>query len=114
MNIHVDTAGNPVAVLDFGFLTAAGDPTFDAAITASIFDMYGPQAAKTEAILDDALAADPERRAIYRAAYALATANCFSASGSDGHFAWCVRMLERTEIQEVLDKVRKIGQAGSG
>lgn len=95
MNIHVDNAGNPVAVLDFGFLTAAGDPTFDAAITASIFDMYGPQAAKTEAILDDALAADPERRAIYRSAYALTTANCFSASGSDGHFAWCIRMLER-------------------
>lgn len=102
MNIHVDSAGDPVAVLDFGFLTAIGDPTFDAAITASIFDMYSPQAAMTEAILDEALAADPIRRALYRAAYALATANCFSASGSDGHFAWCIKMLERPDIREQL------------
>ncbi|MBM7788496.1 phosphotransferase family protein [Tenggerimyces flavus] len=103
MNIHVDTAGNPVAVLDFGFLTAVGDPAFDAAITASIFDMYGPQAANTEATLDKALdVPDPHRRAIYRAAYALATANSFSPSGKDGHFAWCVEMLKRNEIQAAL------------
>jgi aminoglycoside phosphotransferase (APT) family kinase protein len=103
MNIHVDGAGRPVAVLDFGFLSAIGDPAFDAAITASIFDMYGPLAAKREAILDEALATpDVVRRSIYRAAYALATANCFSASGSDGHFAWCVRMLERSDVQDAL------------
>lgn len=100
MNIHVDESGNPVAVLDFGFLTAVGDPAFDAAITASIFDMYGPWAAKTEAILDEALATDPYRRSLYRAAYALATANCFSASGSDGHFAWCIRVLQRRDVRE--------------
>ena len=32
------------AVLDFGFLSTAGDPAFDAAIAASCFDMYGPPA----------------------------------------------------------------------
>jgi Ser/Thr protein kinase RdoA (MazF antagonist) len=103
MNIHVDADGHPVAVLDFGFLTAIGDPAFDAAITASIFDMYSPEAARTEAILDEALASpDPTRLALYRAAYALATANCFSPSGSDGHFAWCIAMLERPEVREAL------------
>lgn len=34
--------GRVTGVLNFGFLTAVGDPQFDAAITASIFDMYGP------------------------------------------------------------------------
>jgi aminoglycoside phosphotransferase (APT) family kinase protein len=103
MNIHVDDAGRPVAVLDFGFLSAIGDPAFDAGITASIFDMYGPLARKTEATLDAALdSPDPRRLGLYRAAYALATANCFSASGSDGHFAWCIRMLQRSDVLEAL------------
>ena len=106
-NIHVDDATRPVAVLDFGFMTTVGDPAFDAAITASIFDMYGPRAAETEAILDAAIADrfdyDARRLAIYRAAYALVTSNCFSASGSDGHFAWCVRMLQRPQVLDALD-----------
>lgn len=107
-NIHVDDSARPVAVLDFGFLTTIGDPAFDAAITAGIFDMYGPRAAATEAILDAAIADrfgyDVQHLAIYRAAYALATSNCFSASGSDGHFDWCVRMLQRPEILDALDR----------
>ena len=40
-NVLVDEVRRPAAVLDFGFLTTAGDPAFDAAVTASIFDMYG-------------------------------------------------------------------------
>ncbi len=36
------------AVLDFGFLSTAGDPAFDAAIAASCFDMYGPRATEVE------------------------------------------------------------------
>lgn len=43
-------------MLDFGFMTTIGDPAFDAAITASIYDMYGPRAAENEAILDEAIA----------------------------------------------------------
>lgn len=95
-----------MAVLDFGFLTTVGDPAFDAAVTASIFDMYGPRATATEALLDEALADrfghDPARLAVHRAAYALVTGNCFSASGSDGHFAWCVRMLRRRDVRDAL------------
>ena len=34
----------PLAVLDFGFLTTAGDPRLDAAIAAAVADMYGPHA----------------------------------------------------------------------
>ena len=40
-NVLLDDAGRASAVIDFGFLTTVGDPAFDAAVTASIFDMYG-------------------------------------------------------------------------
>lgn len=100
------TDGRASAVLDFGFLTTSGDPLFDVAITASIFDMYGPDAAKVEHELDrafsDAFGNDPHRRAIYRAAYALATACCYGTDLSEGHFSWCVNMLNRPEIREAL------------
>lgn len=105
-NILVDEGSRPAAVLDFGFLTTVGDPAFDAAVTASVYDMYGARAAETEALLDTAMADrfghDPARLAVHRAAYALVTANCFSASGGDGHFAWCVRMLRRRNIRDAL------------
>ena len=105
-NVLVDDAGRPRAVLDFGFLSTIGDPAFDAAVTASIYDMYGPRAAHKEAVLDEAVADrfgyPPARLAVYRAAYALATSNCFSASGSDGHFEWCMRMLERPQVREAV------------
>lgn len=105
-NVLVDEAGHPAAVLDFGFLTTVGDPAFDAAVTASVMDMYGPRAQTTEAELDAAFSArfahPPELVALYRAAYALATSTEFSSSGSDGHFAWCARMLRRKDIREAL------------
>lgn len=105
-NVLLDDAGAVSAVLDFGFLTTVGDPAFDAAVTASIADMYGPDARATESALDDRVADrfqhDPERLATYRAAYALVTATCFSTSGSDGHFDWCVAMLERADVRAAL------------
>ncbi len=102
-NILVDDAGRPSAVLDFGFLTTVGDPAFDAAVTASIFDMYGPAARATEALLDARLDVEPRRAAVHRAAYSIATATCFSPTGEDGHFAWCVAMLTRPDVRAGLD-----------
>jgi aminoglycoside phosphotransferase (APT) family kinase protein len=94
------------AVLDFGFLTTAGDPAFDAAISASCFDMYGPRARETERRLDQAFTAtfnyDPQRLAVYRAAYALITACCFGDNLNEGHFAWCIAMLNRPDIKDAL------------
>lgn len=101
-NVLVDDAGRPSAVLDFGFLTTVGDPAFDAAVAASIFDMYGPDARATEARLDARLDVDPGRAAVYRAAYAVLTATCFSPTGEDGHFAWCVAMLRREDVCRAL------------
>ncbi|WP_341927979.1 phosphotransferase [Nocardioides psychrotolerans] len=94
------------AVLDFGFMTTAGDPLFDVAVTASIFDMYGPRSREVERELDRAFLSvfpgDGRRCSIYRAAYALTTASCFGADDSDGHFAWCVRMLARPDVRDAL------------
>jgi aminoglycoside phosphotransferase (APT) family kinase protein len=96
-NILVDDAGRPTALLDWGFLTTAGDHTFDAATAAGFFDMYGPDAAvHDEALVErfEALGHARERMLLYRAAYGIATANAYSADGQDGHFAWCVRNVE--------------------
>jgi aminoglycoside phosphotransferase (APT) family kinase protein len=105
-NVLVDERRRPAAVLDFGFLTTVGDPAFDAAVTSSVYDMYGDGARRTEARLEHAFTRrrghDPARLAVHRAAYAIATATCFSVSGSDGHFAWCVAMLQRPDVRDAL------------
>ncbi|WP_225824067.1 phosphotransferase family protein [Streptomyces naphthomycinicus] len=106
-NILVDETLRPTAVLDFGFLTAPGDPAFDVAVTASIIDMYGPQHRRIEAAFDEAAVKrfgyPRELLLLYRAAYALITSNAYDPEGADGHFRWCAAMLERDDVVEVLD-----------
>jgi aminoglycoside phosphotransferase (APT) family kinase protein len=105
-NILVDEQDRPLAVLDFGFLTTAGDPRFDAAITASVMNMYGPHASAITRDLTARFARDlgypVEVLLTYQAAYAVATSNAFTADGSDGHFAWCIAQLRRDDISEAL------------
>ncbi len=105
-NILVDDSLRPTAVLDFGFLSTAGDPAFDAAITASITDMYGPRARAIDAQLDDALVSelgyDRDRLLLYKAVYAIVTSNIFDPDGADGHTAWCVATLQRDDISALL------------
>jgi aminoglycoside phosphotransferase (APT) family kinase protein len=76
-NILVDDVSRPVAVLDFGFITTAGDPRFDAAVTASIMNMYGPHAESITQDLTARIARDlcysPDVLCIYQAAYAAAS-----------------------------------------
>ncbi len=105
-NILVDGQGRPLAVLDFGFLTTAGDPRLDAAITASIMNMYGPHApaitrSLTARFADD-LGYSPRVLLIYQAAYAVATSNAFTPDGTDGHFAWCLTQLRRPDVSDAL------------
>ncbi|MEV6480436.1 aminoglycoside phosphotransferase family protein [Streptomyces sp. NPDC051576] len=98
-NIHVDDAGAPTAVLDFGFFTTAGDPAFEAAVTASVWDMYGPHAEWHTVTLTRLFAAElhhsPDTLALYQRAYALSTYDLFSSDGGDGHFRWCAGLLRR-------------------
>ncbi|MGW3102788.1 phosphotransferase family protein [Streptomyces sp. NPDC001100] len=98
-NIHVDDTGAPTAVLDFGFFTTAGDPAFEVAVTAAVWDMYGPYAGHHTAVLTRLFAEElrhcPDTLALYQRAYALATYDLFSSDGSDGHFRWCAGLLGR-------------------
>ncbi|MBB6570237.1 aminoglycoside phosphotransferase family protein [Kribbella sandramycini] len=101
-NLHVEDDGRVVAVLDFGFFTTAGDPAFDAAVAAAVWDMYGPHAERHAATLTELFAAElgypAETLALYQAVYALATYDLFSSGGSDGHFQWCAALLRRSRV----------------
>lgn len=101
-NIHVDAAGRPVAVLDFGFFTTAGDPAFEAAVTAAIWDMYGPHAEEHTAELTRLFAHElgyaPATLTTYQAAYALTTYDLFGLDDRDGHFRWCTEQLCRNAV----------------
>ncbi len=105
-NILVNADLRPLAVLDFGFLTTAGDPQLDAAITASLMNMYGPHVLAITRELTPRLAHGlgypTQVLLIYQACYAVATSNAFTADGSDGHFAWCVAQLRRDDITSAL------------
>jgi hypothetical protein len=105
-NVLADAAGRPLAVLDFGFLSGAGDPRFDAAVTAGIMNMYGSHAARITESLTQRFAAalgySEDVLRLYRAAYAIATSNAFTTDGSDGHFAWCVDQLIAPEVTRAL------------
>jgi aminoglycoside phosphotransferase (APT) family kinase protein len=105
-NVLVDASLRPLAVLDFGFLATAGDPLFDLAVTAGVYEMYGPSASAVEAAIEEAAARrwelPPERLALYRAAYAVATATLYDPAGEDGHFRWCTDLLRRPEVETVL------------
>jgi hypothetical protein len=105
-NVLVDDEARPMAVLDFGFLSTCGDPRFDAGVTASIVNMYGEHAIETTDALTTRFAVElayPARALVlYQGAYAVATANAFTADGSDGHFAWATRLLTRPMMNEVL------------
>ena len=74
----------------------------EAAAAAGIFDMYGPDARASDDALTRALTTDrghcPNRMMLYRAAYAIATANASSAGGDDGHFAWCASQLQAADL----------------
>jgi aminoglycoside phosphotransferase (APT) family kinase protein len=105
-NILVDEAGRASAVLDWGFLSTEGDPAFEAAVTAAIFDMYGPRAQRTEQelleLMRERMGYDHPALLVYRAAYSLITANAFDPAGRDGHFAWCVEALNRPAVTRAL------------
>lgn len=105
-NVLVDEDLRPTAVLDFGFLSMHGDVAFDAAVTASIVEMYGPTATEVERDLDSAFVrrfdVSPDVLMVYRAAYALITSTAYDTNGNDGHFAWCAAMLARDDVCAAL------------
>jgi len=102
VNILVDDAFKTSAVLDFGFLSTAGDPAFDTTIAAAIFNMYGPH---TQSIADTLTARfaqefghPVELLLLYQAVYAIISSNAYDPNGQDGHFAWCAAILNRDNV----------------
>jgi aminoglycoside phosphotransferase len=92
---------HPSALLDWGFYSTAGDNTFDAALAAGFFDMYGPDAQRLDNLLLDRfeqLGHDRGRMYLYRAAYAITTATIYNEDANDGHYVWCVANLNRLPI----------------
>jgi aminoglycoside phosphotransferase len=84
------------AVLDWGFLSTAGDNTLEASLAAGFFDMYGPDARRLDNLLLDrfeALGHDRGRMRLYRQAYAIVTATVYEENAGDGHYVWCVNQL---------------------
>ncbi|TDW83468.1 aminoglycoside phosphotransferase family protein [Kribbella sp. VKM Ac-2566] len=86
------------AVLDWGFLSTAGDSTFEASLAAGFFDMYSPDARRLDDLLTarfEDLGHDRERMRLYRRAYAIITATIYDENAGDGHYTWCVNQLTR-------------------
>ncbi len=107
-NVLVDEATMTLTgLLDFGFLTTSADPLFDAVISALIFDMYSPRSLAVRENLREAYSrkiGQPFREVypLYKAAYALATSNAYSEDGEDGHFRWCVGILNDEETNIIV------------
>ncbi|MGW6197655.1 aminoglycoside phosphotransferase family protein [Kribbella sp. NPDC055110] len=86
------------AVLDWGFLSTAGDSAFEASLAAGFFDMYSPDARRLDDLLTERfveLGHDRERMRLYRQAYAIVTATVYDENAGDGHYVWCVNQLTR-------------------
>lgn len=105
-NVLLDGTGNPTALLDWGFLTMAGDSAFDASTAAGFFNMYGESARADDDGLLQELAPiyGHDRLLLYRAAYAVIGSNAYDAEGRDGHFDWCVGQLGRDDVTDLLTR----------
>ncbi|MFD3403522.1 phosphotransferase family protein [Kribbella sp. NPDC058693] len=82
-NILVDEDLWPVALIDLGMLTMAGDPVFDAAAAASLVELWSPRVREVEAAFDQAfveqLGYDAEQLLVYRRIHSLLIANAHDA-----------------------------------
>ena len=98
-NLMVNNNLTPTGILDFGFLTTYGDLAFDVAISAAIFNMYGKHSNDIEEAVTVAFCKHfkYDRTVIdsYKMIYALLTSNAYSETGEDGHYKWCVNILNR-------------------
>ncbi|MGC4939483.1 phosphotransferase [Kribbella sp. DT2] len=86
-NILVDENLRPVSVLDFGLLSMAGDPVFDAASAAALYALWSPDTRAIEADFDAAMIArlgySADDLLTYRATHALLVGNAHDADPFD-------------------------------
>ncbi|WP_350281340.1 aminoglycoside phosphotransferase family protein [Kribbella sp. HUAS MG21] len=109
-NILVDDELRPVTLLDFGLLTMAGDPVFEAAATASVIDLWSPRAREVEAAYDAAFATrlgyDPEQLLLYRCAYSLIIANAHDNDpyDRDSHAPLTAKLFNSPHVTALLSR----------
>lgn len=109
-NILVDDDLCPVTLLDFGLLTMAGDPVFEAAAAASVIDLWSPRAREVEAAYDATFAArlgyDAEQLLLYRCAYSLIIANAHDDDpyGRDSHAPLTAKFFNSPEVAGLLSR----------
>ncbi|HWD82968.1 MAG TPA: phosphotransferase [Kribbella sp.] len=109
-NILVDEELRPVSLLDFGLLTMAGDPAFEAAATATVIDLWSPRAREIEAAYDSAfvtrLGYDAVQLLVYRCAYSLIIANAHEDDpyGRDSHVPLTAKFFNTSEVTALLTR----------
>ncbi|GAA5031341.1 hypothetical protein GCM10023317_81950 [Actinopolymorpha pittospori] len=105
-NVLVDEELRVVSVLDWGYLSTAGDPAFDASLAAGFFDMYRPRARASDETLTRWFVTELGYAApllqLYRAVYAIVGACAYDPAGADGHFEWCAAQLRRDDVRAAL------------
>lgn len=106
-NILVDHNLKPTALVDFGFFSTAGDPVFDAAVASCITEMYGPHHLRHEQQVSEACATVipgfDVKAPLYKALYGLITSNAYDPDGTDGHYAFCVDLIQRPDVTKLLN-----------
>ncbi|WP_055490867.1 phosphotransferase family protein [Streptomyces sp. TP-A0356] len=106
--VLVDDDLRPRALVDYGFLSTAGDPRFDAAVTAAIFPTDTEHAQEITGQLTarfaDEFGYGIDDLLLFRAAYAMATSDAFAPGGGDEHFAWCASVLNDPAVAEALSR----------
>ncbi|MET9271131.1 phosphotransferase [Kribbella sp. NPDC003557] len=109
-NILVDDDLRPVTLLDFGLLTMAGDPVFEAAATASVMDLWSPRVREIEAAYDAAFAAglgyDADQLLLYRCAYSLIIANAHDDDpyDRDSHAPLTAKLFNSPQVAALLSR----------
>jgi len=99
-----------VTLLDFGLLTMAGDPVFEAAATASVIDLWSPQAREVEAAYDaafaDGLGYDADQLLLYRCAYSLIIANAHDDDpyDRDSHAPLTAKFFNSPQVVALLSR----------
>lgn len=106
-NLLVDEQYRVTALLDFGLMTLYGDPMFDLATGWVFFDMYDLLRANLRErllhIMLDRLG-QAARDSLYRYVliYSILSANTYSKTCEDGHYAWCVQNLNASVLRQVI------------
>jgi aminoglycoside phosphotransferase (APT) family kinase protein len=107
-NILVDDKLRPVTVLDFGLLTMAGDPVFEAAAAASVIDLWSPRVRQVEAAYDEAFAQrlgyDREQLLLHRCAYSVIIAHAHDDDpyDRDSHAPLTAKLFNDPEVTALL------------